>query len=131
MLICSKHHGMEIEYNWVLYPVEEKWHSQEVMPHHNSLHEFLESLAKKEIHFRFRKTSRSIERLYKFLFRDNWNVRVRCKFTTIVIRNRKFVFAHGSEAFTIVDYLKEKCSKKECRLEQVTFSSFLYKKTPF
>jgi hypothetical protein len=66
--------GKDVKFGSMI-PVMESWHKQKQMPHHTSLSEVMHALLHDERHFRFRRTPRSLQRMYSFLsdYQPSWH----------------------------------------------------------
>lgn len=110
-----------------LLTVKEQWHTQSIMPSHRDLNAYLNALKNKEMNFRFRETSRSIERLWKFQYQKNYQVKI-CNENLIYSlgSNGTLSFEHGPsiEFFQQDDELEAICLDKECWLNELHIKHF-------
>ena len=66
--------GKDVKFGSMI-PVMESCHKQKHMPHHRSFGEVMNALLHDERHFRFRRTPRSLQRMYSFLsdYQPSWH----------------------------------------------------------
>ena len=98
-----------------LYECKEKWHSQSVMPNHKSIHEYLNALAQKEVHFRFCENARSFERLEKMKYNQVWKIFLDENLPLSLCMVKELFLKHGDVIkFNSVTFLPELCQRLDC-----------------